>query len=101
MNKSRFYSVDLSATANDPNLATLVSRGSQNGVASRLGCVLQNNNAAAILYFSNKPGGRAADWIKILPSGDLYDSIFTQGDDIYCYSDTASAIVTVREIIPQ
>lgn len=103
MNKSNFYSVTLSSTANDPTAATLVSRGSQTGVASRLGAIIQNNNIAsgAVLFVSNKPGGNRADWLAIYPTGDIFDNIFTPGDDIWVYSDTASAVVTIRETISQ
>lgn len=95
--QSIFDDATCHATPNDPSLAVLVSKAANRNTQARGALVLQNQNAAANLYVSNAPNKRATKCLRLEPSGALVRDIFSPADDVYVWSDTASAVLTYNE----
>lgn len=95
--QSIFDDVTCHATPNDPSLAVLVSRGSNSTTQPRSALIVQNQHATANFYISNTPNKGATKCLRLEPSGDLVRDLFAPSDDVYVWSDTASARLTYSE----
>lgn len=95
--QSIFDDATCSATANDPSLAILVSKGSNSTTQPRVTLILQNQHATANFYVSNAPSKRATKCIRLAPGGDIVRDLFAPSDDVYVWSDTASAVLSYSE----
>ena len=95
--QSIFDDVTCSGTPNDPSLAVLVSKGSTSTTQPRAALILQNQHATANFYVSNSPNKVATKCLRLQPGGDIVRDIFAPSDDVYVWSDTASAKLSYCE----
>ena len=98
--QSCYYAVTLSPTANNSRLAVLVSKGNNATTAARGAIALQNQGSVTgseKIYIANSPFKSATESLCLYRNGNILRDIFTPADDIYAWSDTASAILSVAE----
>ncbi len=62
-----------------------------------IGNILQNQEATANIFVRSGGDGTARSYLKLAPMGDLMQDILPPQEELWAYSDTAGAVLTIME----
>lgn len=65
--------------------------------SNRSGLIVQNQEAAAIVFLRSGGDGPARSYLKFKPDGDMMQDILAPTQELWAYSDTAGAVLTLVE----
>lgn len=80
----------------DPNAATVLSR-SGNGTAPRSSITVQGNHPTASFFIANAQGKQQIQCLTIRPTGIFTFDFDSPQENLYVYSDTQGAQLTIIE----
>lgn len=64
---------------------------------NRTGLIVQNNEASAIIYMRSGGDGPLRSYLKFNPSGDMMQDVLAPSGELWAYSDTSGAVLTLVE----
>lgn len=63
----------------------------------RIGLILQDQEAAAVILVRSGGDGAARSYLKFKPDGSFHENILPSTEELWAYSDVDGAILTVVE----
>lgn len=67
------------------------------GNNNRIGLIVQNQESAAIIYLRSGGDGPARSYLKFNPLGDMMQDVLAPSAELWAYSDTDGAVLTLAE----